>query len=262
MTDCWRRYLAKAAARGGGDPDLNSTNITILDTSSGYNHVSPGSSVIYNHVVYEAGVPVTVNVGVNTGDTVTSMRMVLVEPGNNPQPSLCVGGGNNGNACGFDYVGCPSGACGFNGICEGGDSHGMPCGVDQCPGGTCTGIRRTCVGGNNAGAACTVDANCTGGGRCERAIGVEVDQCSNNGNGTWTCQYTPTVDHAGSLVVEAEIAGHDLDVDADTATVIAGTRRWGIPTMSEWGFVVLTLLVLSSATIVMLRARQGVPGLA
>lgn len=50
------------------------------------------------------------------------------------------------------------------GICEGGSLDGSTCSTSlDCPGGTCP---TTCVGGPDADAVCTSDADCTGDGRC------------------------------------------------------------------------------------------------
>jgi len=255
IANCWAAYRAKTGAVAGGEPSLEATTVSISNASEGYRRVSQESSVAYNNMVYPPNQEVTVIAQRNTTDTVTSMRLILLETGGNPNSGFC----SNGNNTAGPF-------CNEDADCTGGN--------------TCTGIRRTCQGGASPGTPCATDGNCSGGNTCERTLGVQVDQCSvtsvgpagctgagtplacctGSGTGTcigwWTCSWTPTIEHFGALIVEPEIAGHDLDNDSDSALVVTGTKIWGVPAVSEWGMVLLTLLVLSGATVVLLRARS------
>ncbi len=124
------------------------------------------------------------------------------------------------------------------------------------------GLDPICFGGSNPEDACPIGNECLDGGVCEDLIGAEAGTCTDQGGNIWHCVFTPSNytpgDHAGLLMVMADIVGHAVNTDGDTASVLAGNRPWGIPTVSEWGLLIMALLVLGAGTVVLMRRRARV----
>jgi len=302
---CWASYCARLVVLGRPDPacggptafrGVTVPGISILESSTGYRHVSGESPPYFENMVYSGTGPVTVVVKVNPGTTVTGMRMVLEDTDHRPSPFWCPAV-VSGCACNADVL-APFGpvnvldvitviecatdgpcnctpSCDVN--CDGridledinsatarfqGYSAAAACPVlcddnSDCSAGTCD-RRLTCQGGTLPGSPCTTNANCSLGNTCERTIGIQVATCTDNGNSTWNCTYTPSsfgaAIHSGSLLVEAKTAEVNLD-NGGYAYVLAGTKIWGIPAATEWGLLTMSLLLATGATMILMPKR-------
>jgi hypothetical protein len=89
-------------------------------------------------------------------------------------------------------------------------------------------------------------------------IGTDTDGTGPDG---WSFTFTPSAlgitSSSGTLLAVAEFSGTvDPNSDGSMAARISGTHGFpDIPTVSEWGLLVMTLLLLSAATIVLLQRR-------
>ncbi len=74
----------------------------------------------------------------------------------------------------------------------------------------------------------------------------------------WSVTFTPSVlglnpNWDGFIYADASVPGH---TDADKDYIVALGRHGVVPAVSEWGLAVMVLMVLASATVIILRRRR------
>lgn len=85
----------------------------------------------------------------------------------------------------------------------------------------------------------------------------------NNGGDGWSLTFNsaPYGNFSGVLVAQAHFTGHNEEIDGDQAVIMIGTQPHPcIPTVSEWGMVILLLTMLIAGTIIFGFRKMNVAG--